>query len=378
MPDKTDNREKSILWIIALLGALVGVLGALAAEHLQGTSQHIVEVFTIFLAGLGIGGLPVQMIIESLQRRERRKTGEDLRRIFERSVKQDPTNPKDEKQLPRLFAMDVEGCITPKLRSPIELAKFQRLRAYCDYARTNNYPPIVFFTGRSQGYVELLAQSLGIVKDDRDLPVAIECGTALYYPHSKTTERLHPAGKDAAYRQLNRDIEELLRSKLPDHEFEPKCYMVTINPESPNETTDDLLPKVYRIIEDAGYGTDPSTVAALGNVKITSSATAVDITPAGLSKLSALIEIAKKATAKGIVQQDLGGTVALGDHLSDIEVLKAAGRAYCPADAHDDVKKAVQGRDNGSVLNENDIDFVIRVIEMECGLSISDPSASRR
>jgi hypothetical protein len=112
------------------------------------------------------------------------------------------------------------------------------------------------FTGRSQGYVELLAQSLGMVKDDRDLPVAIECGTALYYPHSKKTERLTPPGKEAAYRQLIRNIEELLREKLPSREFEPKCYMVTINPEPPNETTDQLLPKVYRIIEDAGYGTD--------------------------------------------------------------------------------------------------------------------------
>jgi hypothetical protein len=224
--------------------------------------------------------------------------------------------------------------------------------------------------------VELLAQSFGMVNDDRDLPVAIECGTALYYPHSKKTERLHPPGKEAEYRQLIRDIEELLRGKLPGHEFEPKCYMVTINPEWPNATTDELLPKVYRIIEDAGYGTDPSTVAAPGNVKITSSATAVDITPAGLSKLSALIEIAKKAAEKGIVQRGLDATVALGDHLSDIEVLKAAGRVYCPADAHDDVKNAVRGK--GSVLNENDIDFVMHVIEMECGLSISDPSASRR
>jgi hydroxymethylpyrimidine pyrophosphatase-like HAD family hydrolase len=172
-----------------------------------------------------------------------------------------------------------------------------------------------------------------------------------------------------------RNIEELLREKLPGREFEPKCYMVTINPEPPNETTDQLLPKVYRIIEDAGYGTDPSTMKERGNVQITSSATAVDITPTGLPKLPALIEIAKMAVQKGIVQQDLDGTVALGDHLNDIEVLRVAGRAYCPADAHDDVKKVVEGRAKGAVLEESDIDFVMRVIEMECGLSISDPTA---
>jgi len=84
-----------------------------------------------------------------------------------------------------------------------------------------------FCTGRSQGYVELLAQSLGIVdRGNIDLPFVIENGSAIYYPVSKKTRRL--ISNDQM--KLIQEIYIVLTDNLIENEFEPKVYMITINP----------------------------------------------------------------------------------------------------------------------------------------------------
>src|SRR5688500_10596975 len=83
--------------------------------------------------------------------------------------------------LPLLIASDIEGCITPPDRTEIDLLKFHRLRAYCEFVKANpEFPQIIALTGRSQGYVELLAQSLGMLNSPFDIPFVIENGAALY------------------------------------------------------------------------------------------------------------------------------------------------------------------------------------------------------
>jgi hydroxymethylpyrimidine pyrophosphatase-like HAD family hydrolase len=171
------------------------------------------------------------------------------------------------------------------------------------------------------------------------------------------------------------EVAEILHEKLPKNEFEPKCYMITINPE-PKQNVEDLLTKVDRILQQNKYETDLSagTVTAKdvkGRVRVTSSASAVDITPENLTKLSALQEVVKEAAKKDIQQQELEATVAVGDHSNDVEVLRVAGKAY-PENARGDVLELVRNRDKNNVIPQKDIDFVITVIERECGLRIVD------
>jgi hydroxymethylpyrimidine pyrophosphatase-like HAD family hydrolase len=275
--------------------------------------------------------------------------------------------------------MDIEGCITPSGRQGVELVKLQRLRVYCELARRDpSYPPVVFYTGRSQGYAELLVQELGLVDDARDLPCVIESGTALYYPNSKRTVLVGNAANLQSNRVLIHEVSELLRAELPTHEFEPKCYMITINP-APNQNVEDLLTMVDRILHDSGYETNradtnvPPDPTKRGCFRVTSSASAVDITPESLTKLNGLLQVAKEAAKKNIPQNGLDETVAVGDHSNYVEVLRAVGHAYCPTEAHPDVIRVVKQKDANNVIPKRDIEFVIRMIEIECGLSIVDP-----
>jgi hypothetical protein len=107
------------------------------------------------------------MYLDWLRRRKMRQTGEGVCKLFEKMVAVDNRSPK--RAFPKLLVMEIEGCITPSGRQTVNLVKFQRLRVYCELARRDpSYPPVVFYTGGSQGYAELLAQELGLVDDARD------------------------------------------------------------------------------------------------------------------------------------------------------------------------------------------------------------------
>ena len=376
--DERNNQEKLIVALIAAIGALITVAAFLARAQIHNdTAATVIEILGVFLGGVGIGGLPVGMYLDWLRRRKMHHTGEEVRKLFDKMVNIDSRSPK--RALPKLLAMDIEGCITPSGRQTVDMVKLQRLRAYCDLTRRDqSYPPVVFYTGRSQGYAELLAQELGIVDDPRDLPCVIESGTALYYPNSKRTVLLGNAANLQSNRVLIHEVSELLHTELPTHEFEPKCYMITINP-APNQNVEDLLTMVDRILHDNRYETNrpdttaPPDSAKRGCFRVTSSASAVDITPESLTKLNGLLEVAKEAAGKKIPQNGLDETAAVGDHSNDVEVLRAVGRAYCPAEAHPDVIKVVKQKEANNVIPRRDIEFVMRMIELECGLRIVDP-----
>lgn len=376
MDDRT-TQEKLIVAIIAVIGLLITLAAYIAKLKIQNqTVGSALEIAGFFVGGVAFGGLPVGWLLDWLRRRKQQRTGEEIRRMFQELVRA-PSTPKDD--LPKLIALDIEGCITPSGRSAVELVRLQRLRAYCDLAiRDPRYPPVVFYTGRSQGYVELLAQELGIINDRRDLPCVIESGTALYYPYSKRTVLLGDPADLQANRALLHAVSELLRNKFSSHEFEPKCYMVTINP-ALNQTVENLLTAVDSTLRAENYETnraDPSAPrdkSKKGYFRVTSSASAVDITPESLTKLSGLLEVARQAGAKQISQNGLEKTLAVGDHSNDVEVLRTVGIPYCPEDAHGEVRTTVSRNHPDNVIPAKDVDFVIVVIERECGLRIVNP-----
>jgi hydroxymethylpyrimidine pyrophosphatase-like HAD family hydrolase len=376
--DERSNQEKLVAALIGAIGIIITLAGVLAKANIHNeTLGNVIEYASVFVGGVGVGGLPIGLFLDWLRRRKMRQTGEEVRKLFEKMVNIDSRSPK--RGLPKLIAMDIEGCITPSGRQAVDMVKLQRLRVYCDLTRRDqSYPPVIFYTGRSQGYAELLAQELGIVDDPRDIPCVIESGTALYYPNSKRTVLLGSAASLQSNRVLIHEVSELLRAELPTHEFEPKCYMITINP-APNQNVEDLLTLVDRILHDNRYETNradtaaPADPAKRGCFRVTSSASAVDITPESLTKLNGLLEVAKEAARKNIPQNGLDETTAVGDHSNDVEVLRAVGRAYCPAEAHPDVIRVVKQKDANNVIPRRDIEFVMRMIELECGLKIVDP-----
>lgn len=314
-------------------------------------------VFSRVLETIGVamaGYAPIQLLIYLKNSFGERKTKKSIDRLFHSAIK--IVSVKSE--LPLLIASDIEGCITPAYRTEIDLRKFQKLRAYCEFVKANpKFPQIVVYTGRSQGYVELLAQSLGMLNSPFDIPFVIENGAALYRPTSKKTILLLTTEQLKAIRQTHTLLNEL----LPDNEFEPKTYMITINPNE-RQTIGELREQVTLMLQKNDL---------LSFLTISSSASAIDITPKDIDKLSGLREVLKYFP-KDRNDQGLGEIIALGDHTSDINVIKNVGSAYCPAEnVHPEVRNLIEARFGvDHVINLSHIDFVLAVIERECGVNV--------
>jgi hydroxymethylpyrimidine pyrophosphatase-like HAD family hydrolase len=291
---------------------------------------------------------PIQLFIILTTRLSERHTEKGIDRAFAAQIR--ITLPK--KKLPLFIATDIEGCLTPPDRTEINLRKFQKMRAYCEFVnRHPEYPQIVLFTGRSQGYVELLAQSLGMLRTPLDIPFVIENGAALYYPNARKTKAL--ATRDQQ-EKINKAL-PLLAEKLPENKFEPKSHMITINPTT-GQTIDNLRDLVTSLLHDS-------------DLTILSTASAIDITPPNITKLSGLKEVIASTYND---DKAIKNIVAIVDHISDLDVIKAAGSAYCPEKrVHGEVRSCVEARfGEDHIIDLPDIDFVLHVIERECGVRV--------
>lgn len=346
---KTENTITRDLLI--LVGGVALILLANTSIVKPSTmASRVLETMGLAMAGYA----PIRLLLYTKTLISERKTQKSIDRIFRSAVK--VVSRKTD--LPIVIASDVEGCITPPYRTQVDLRKFQRLRTYCEFVKANpEFPQIVVFTGRSQGYVELLAQALGMLNGPFDIPFVIENGAALYRPTSKKTILLLNSDQLKAVQAA----QMLLNSVLIDNEFEPKTFMVTINPND-RQTVDVLREQVTLILQEHNL---------LGSLTIASSASAVDITPKNVDKLSGLREVLKYFP-RDARDQSLSAIVALGDHVSDINVIKNVGRAYCPAEnVHSEVRKLIETRFGlDHVINLSHIDFVLAVIEKECGIHI--------
>ncbi len=307
------------------------------------------------IEGIGIalmGYAPIQLLLHLREKWRKLKASRALDRVMQSAVR--PVRAIN--SLPIFITTDLEGCVTPPNRTAINLRKLQRLRGYCEFVKENRiYPQLIVFTGRSQGYVEFLAQTLNMFESPIDLPFVIENGAALYHVNSKKTTCL----LSEEQRELVQSVRALLMDHFNDREFEPKAYMVTLNPVEP-EAVDELRDRVTSVLGE-------KNMRSL--VTISSTASAVDITPVGITKKEGLDNVLKYYPHEG-EQLNYERIVALGDSISDLPILRIAGSSYCPAEnVHPEVRKAIE-KDFGSdhVINHSDIDFVAEVIHKECGV----------
>ena len=334
-----------------LLYSVIGLaLVFLAQTHIDIGRYSFSLNRTLITVGVGLGGYGVGNLLGSLKRyvgeQRRSKSMDRLFSFTPKIVGRSITN------LPAFIATDVEGCITPPHRAEVNLRKFQRLRTYCEFVRSDagrRYPPLVIYTGRSQGYVELLAQSLGMINETMDLPFVIENGSALYFPYKKWTKPLISHDQTA----LIHGIRTKLMQALPENEFEPKAYMITINVAA-KQTIDDLLQEV--ILKLQGWGD-------IHAVTVNSTASAVDITAKGIDKWSGL---------KHSIKCDPKSIVALADSTSDLCVIREVGCAYCSVyDSHPEVVQFIKTRfGDDHIIQKPHIDFVVAAVETTCGLRL--------
>jgi hydroxymethylpyrimidine pyrophosphatase-like HAD family hydrolase len=241
-------------------------------------------------------------------------------------------------EIPELIVSDIDGCITPPFRTEINPYKLARLRAYCRFAAKHpEYPSLCFYTGRSQGYAEFLAQVLGMTKAGNEIPFIIENGAALYYPVKKETvlyinsDQIQSIGKARL----------CLEAKLYDNEFEIKTFMVTINPKT-GEKIAELHERVVLVLNENSL---------MDEVVVTQTASFIDISPKGISKFEAVKKAVDQFVRGDSIDEKLRKVVALGDQQADRDVLTSVGKAFCPADADQALKNELKKINPDSVID---------------------------
>ncbi len=317
-----------------------------------GMDAGVADLLRIFGALLFGAAAPLDWLASWPSKRRARIARRTVDGAFEGAIAR-PLKPVSEVSVPRFIAVDIEGCITPADRAEVDLRKFQRLRSYSALVKRDpTYPQLVIFTGRSQGYVELLAQSLGMIHTNLGLPFVIENGSALYFPLDKRTEVL----VNSKHLDKVGEMRNLMREEFGHLKFEPKSYMITVNPPYAQESAD-LHQDIAGLARDRGL---------LQDLRISHTASAVDVTGAGVSKLTGLMAVSRlhDSSKKG----DLAGVVAMGDTQSDIEIFMEVGKGYCPAEnVADELVRVVMTRwDSDHVVAGRHIDFVIKTIEKVC------------
>ncbi|TDA41764.1 MAG: hypothetical protein DSO07_02840 [Thermoproteota archaeon] len=242
-----------------------------------------------------------------------------------------------------LVFIDIDGCLTiDKGRADIDAIKdLKNLNRRSKESRL--YPKITLVSGRPQPYVEAFVQLLEV-----QVPSICENGGIIYDP-VKDISFINPSiSKEALdeLRKLKTFFEENLPNLFPGAKMElGKEVSISLNP--PKGVDISLFyEKVKKEVEDRAR-----------HLYITRSKSAVDILPAGISKLSALIFVVKN------MGLSLDKVCGIGDSINDIELLKNVGFPAVPANSEDEVKKIalyISPYENGRGV----VDIVRKCVEL--------------
>lgn len=222
----------------------------------------------------------------------------------------------------RLVVVDIDGCLTPGEGGAWDWDALRVLQTINQRARRGEaVPAITLCTGRQEPYVEIMMQAI-----EGYVACIYENGGGMYMPatyrfyeHAAIT----PSVRDVLGRAKARVREEVVARGLGY--FQPgKEVSMSIFP----------LPGVsVSVLENAVR----TALSGLGEaIAVRTSATCVDVTPAGIDKGVGLRWL---ADVIGIPIAQMGG---VGDSPGDLAFLRLAGASAAPANALPQVKAAVQ------------------------------------
>lgn len=238
----------------------------------------------------------------------------------------------------KLVASDMEGCITPAKRTPVNIWGMGLIQEYCAEVNKRHedkskepIPPIILVTGRSTGYVESIIQNINALGPAFKFPSIIENG-ALFWDHNKRKVCHYHAIVDIKRKEIS-DVDKFVKELITTGECkgnaikEPgKEICISLNPIQ--LSIEDLYEIIVEIFKKKGL--DEA-------VNITHSSSAVDITPKGINKLSGLREL---LLHEGI---DPAKVLGVGDSEGDVDWLNSVGIRAAPHNATEDLRQKVSG-----------------------------------
>lgn len=219
------------------------------------------------------------------------------------------------------MVIDVDGCLTPGEGQPWN---FEALKYVAQLNRKAQKDPTklaaTLCTGRQEPYVEVMMQAI-----DAHLPGVYENGGGLYFPREYRFAE-NPL-ITAEMREALAGIKATLRREIVETglgHFQPgKEVSLTIYPLDQVSVHELHLATIEALeTSNAGYIAQASV-------------SCVDVTPKGVDKGAGVRWLSRET---GIPLDQMGG---IGDSVSDLTFLSIVGRSAAPANAADEVKRAV-------------------------------------
>ena len=228
----------------------------------------------------------------------------------------------------RLIVSDIEGCLNLDEHT-YDLEALSWIRTANQLARVDN--PIPFITvcsGRQHAFVEVITQLIA-----GTLPSVFENGCGLYFPTRSLYEEyawhplLNQPGVLPQFAQVQQKIREAVIASNQARRVPGKEIMLSLHPVPPVEVED-----VYSIVTE--------TLAKNQlDASITRSASAVDITPAGIDKATGVRWL---VALEGMLAVELANVAGIGDSVGDMPFLRIVGFSAAPANASEQVKGLVE------------------------------------
>lgn len=234
---------------------------------------------------------------------------------------------RDTKKM-KLVVSDIEGCLNLNEHT-YDFEALQWIRTANQLAReTNPIPFITVCSGRQHAFVEAITQMIA-----GTLPAIFENGCGLYFPTRRLYEEYvwHPfineQGVLSQFKQVCQRVTDDVIVPNYARRVPGKEIMLSLHPVSPVEVKD-----IFSIVEETL--TKNQLVAS-----VTSSASAVDITPKGIDKAAGVRWLVD--TLEGTISVKLANITGVGDSVGDISFLRIVGFSAAPANASEQVKSMV-------------------------------------
>lgn len=218
----------------------------------------------------------------------------------------------------KLIFCDIDGCLNFGKNSPFDLMTLGLIKdqiAVLDRLGIG----ISLCTGRPQPYAEAMAQVLGIMR-----PLICEGGAMIYYPQG---DIYRPMAEQEALHSITAlrtaiEASDLLHDRLFLEIGNAFCLCVT-GPYLSEQGHDGIRAEMDRL----------KTMYADYPVSWTHSTTSVDITPQGVSKGSALRQLAADEALT------LADTYGIGDSNGDVSMFETVAKGFCPSNASTELKQ---------------------------------------
>ena len=233
---------------------------------------------------------------------------------------------------------DIDGCLTNGKHNEIDLMALIELKELLSKIKASKR----FCTGRSQPYAELMGQILGIKTENS--PSILEHGCALNYTRKNKDETIISPSIDTNMRVALANVKNIFENDDSIIVEPGKDISISLNPT--NQTIEELYTYIVSKISKI----------TLRHLNIKASAESIDISPAGISKGSAISLCAEEESF------NLENTIMIGDSPGDWNAFRVVGHPACPANADNETKRIVLSH-GGYVASQKNTRGVIEILK---------------